>query len=140
MPFVNEFIYPVRVHVEDVDFGGIVYHANYLNYMERARSEWFDQLGYGIMGQWEQDVFLPLYSIQIFFLHPARLHEQLEVVSKVKEVGAASIVFDQYLRLALSKDKIICKAEIKLACVNRAMQPQKWPKASIVETIRRTLT
>lgn len=140
MSFINEFIYPVRVHVEDVDFGGIVYHANYLNYMERARSEWFDQLGYGIMSQWEQDVFLPLYSIQIFFLSPARLHQQLEVVSKVKEVGAASIVFDQHLRQALSKDKIICKAEIKLACVDREMQPQKWPKASIVETIRRTLT
>lgn len=138
--FVNEFVYPLRVHIEDTDFAGIVYHSNYLNFMERARSEWLDLLGYGILKQREQDVFLPVHAVHMVFLLPAKLHEQLEVVSSIKEIRAASIIFDQYLRQAQSKDKILCEAQVKLACVDSNMRPRRWPKDAIFETIRRTLT
>lgn len=138
--FKNEFVYPLRIHIEDTDFAGIVYHSNYLKFMERARSEWLDQLGYGIIQQQEHGVYFPIYAVQMVFLSPARVHEQVEVVSAIKEVRSASVIFDQYLRRPLSDDKILCKAEIKLACVDSEMRPRKWPKASIFETIRRTLT
>lgn len=136
----NQFIYPLRIHIEDTDCTGIVYHSQYLNFMERARSEWWSHLGYSMDGKQEHQVYFPVYSVQMNFLKPARVHELVEVVSSVKAMGGASIIFDQYLRSAQSDDKIFCKAEIKLACVDSNMRPQPLPKASILETIRRTLT
>jgi acyl-CoA thioester hydrolase len=137
---LNRFIYPLRIHIEDTDCTGIVYHSNYLNFMERARSEWLEELGYGIDWQREQQAYFPVYSVQMNFIKPARTHELVEVVSCVKAIRSASIIFDQYLRSAQSDDKILCKAEIKLACVDDHMRPRPLPKASILETIRRTLT
>jgi tol-pal system-associated acyl-CoA thioesterase len=137
---INEFIYPLRIHIEDTDFTGLVYHANYLNFMERARSEWLEKLGYGITWQREQELYFLVHSLQMTFLKPARLHELVEVVTRVKEARAASIIFDQYLRSAQSNDKILCKAEIKIACVDDSMRPRRLPKACLLETIWRTLT
>ena len=114
----NEFIYPLRVHIEDVDFAGVVYHGNYLNYMERARSEWGETMGMGITWQREQRRYFVVHSANIAFLKPARLHEKVEVISKIKMIRPASIVYDQYLRPAGSADKILFTAEIKIACVD----------------------
>ena len=57
---MNEFIYPLRVHIEDTDFAGIVYHSNYLKFMERARSEWVDEVGIGMDWQREHQIYLPV--------------------------------------------------------------------------------
>lgn len=137
---INEFIYPLRVHIEDTDFAGVVYHSNYLNYMERARSEWVEQLGLGINWQREHEIYFPVHSINIQFLKPARLHEKLEVVSSLKAIRRASMVYDQYLRPVDAPDKILCEAEIKLACTDYNMRPRPIPEVQILETIRRVLT
>lgn len=137
---INQFIYPLRVHIEDTDYGGVVYHSNYLNFFERARSEWCDQLGLGIDWQREHQIYLPVHQALIDFIKPARLHEMVEVVSKIKAIRPASLLFEQYLRLAGSPDKMLCKAEIKLACVTYDMQPRALPESSILATIRRALT
>ena len=125
---MNEFIYPLRVHIEDTDFGGVVYHSNYLNFFERARSEWAEEIGAGITWQREHGILFPVHSASILFLKPARLHEKLEAVSVIKQVRHASIVYDQYLRLAAEPDKILCRAEIKIACVDTNMHPRAIPE------------
>jgi acyl-CoA thioester hydrolase len=136
----NQFIYSLRVHIEDVDFAGVVYHSNYLNYMERARSEWAEQMGMGIDWQREHRIYFPVHSANIVYVKPARLHEKVEVVTSIKEVRQASIVYDQYLRLAGTSDKILCKAEIKIACVSEDMRPRPIPEITTLDTIRRILT
>ena len=82
----------------------------------------------------------PWHSANIQFLKPARVHEKIEVVSIIKAIRPVSLVFDQYLRLANNKDKILCKAEVKLACVDEAMQPRHLPAAPFLDLIRRILT
>lgn len=137
---VNEFIYPMRIHIEDTDFTGLVYHSNYFNFMERARSEWFAQLGLGISWQNEHHLTFVVHSAQIKFISPARLHDQVEVVSVITQMRSASIVFEQQLRLAQPDHRILCKAEIKLACLGADMRPVPYPHVSVLETIRRSIT
>lgn len=124
----NYFVYPLRVHIEDTDFGGVVYHSNYLNFMERARSEWFDELGVGINWQRQQGILFAVHSAKLDFLKPARLHDQVEVVTTITKIGKASIYFLQHLRQKDMPDRIFFKAEIKLACVDTAMRPKLLPK------------
>lgn len=137
---MNEFIYPLKVHTEDTDFAGVVYHSNYLNFMERARSEWAEALGLGIDWQRKHQIYFPVRYAYLDFLSPARLHEHLEVVTSIKSLRAASIIYDQYLRPKGVIDKILCKAEIKVACVDVTLKTRALPEAPIFDTIRRLLT
>lgn len=125
---MTQFIFPLRIYYEDTDCGGIVYHANYLKYFERARSEWAEQIGWGIDWQREQGVAFTIRSAKIDYLKPATLHQQLEVVSQVSDIRPASLIYAQYLRLAETTDTILCKAEIKVACVDQNLRPRALPE------------
>jgi acyl-CoA thioester hydrolase len=123
----HNHIYPLRVHVEDTDFGGVVFHANYLKFFERARSEWAEEEGRGIAWHQQQGIFFLVRKATLEFLKPAKLHQQLEVVTYIKERRRASLIYVQYLRLAGITDTILCKAEIKVACVDSDMRPRPLP-------------
>lgn len=123
----TEFIYPLRIHIEDTDFTGTVYHANYLNFFERARSEWVMKLGMGIEWQKQHHITFLVHSMTISFLKPATVHEAVEVVSTIKEKRKASIIFDQRLRSSADPAKLFCKAEIIVACVDQHLRPCAIP-------------
>lgn len=123
----EEFIFPIRIYVEDTDCGGIVYHPNFFKYFERARSEWADARGQGLEWQRQHGIHFVVHSANIKYLKPAFLHQKLEVVSRIKETRPASLVYDQHLRLADLKDTILCKAEIKIACVDKNLKPCVMP-------------
>src|SRR5690348_3138801 len=97
---MTSFVFPLRVYIEDTDYVGIVYHANYLKYFERARSEWAELLGFGIDWQRTNNRFLAMRYVNVDFLKPARLHEKVEVVTCIKDVRSASVIYEQYLRPA----------------------------------------
>lgn len=126
----NEFIYPLRIHIEDTDFGGVVYHSNYLNFMERARSEWMDELGLGIDWQRNHHIYFVVHAINIEYLKPGRLHEKVEVVTSIKDLRKTSVIFDQHLRLAGSPDKMLCKAEVRIVSVGENMRPCAIPETT----------
>lgn len=121
------FIFPLRVYIEDTDLGGIVYHANYLKFFERARSEWAEQIGWGIDWQREQGVFFTVRYANVEFLKPALVHQKVEVVSRITQVRSASMIYEQHLRLVETPDTILCKAEIKIACVDNTLRPRALP-------------
>lgn len=135
----NEHIYPLRIHIEDTDFGGVVYHSNYLNFMERARSEWMDELGLGIEWQREHGVYFVVHAINIEYIKPGRLHEKVEVVSTIKDMRKTSIVFEQSLRLASSPDKMLTKAEVRIVSVGQNMRPCAIPEVSDANFILRRI-
>lgn len=124
---MTSFIFPLRVYIEDTDLGGIVYHANYLKFFERARSEWAEQIGWGIDWQREQGVFFTVRYANVDFLKPALVHQKVEVVSRIIQVRLASMIYEQHLRLAETPDTILCKAEIKIACVDNTLRPRALP-------------
>ncbi len=95
---MDRFVWPVRVYYEDTDSGGVVYYANYLKFMERARTEWLRGRGF------EQDALLheqrlmfAVRSLTVDYHRPARFNDLLLVRSAVVQAGGASLVFEQII-------------------------------------------
>jgi acyl-CoA thioester hydrolase len=123
---MRKYHWPVRVYYEDTDAGGVVYYANYLKFMERARSEWLRALGV------EQDqlridagVLLMVHSLSVHYLRPARFNQQLLVTVEVDHVGGAKVGFRQGI---LCDGQLLCQAEVTIACVNEKNgKPMAFP-------------
>src|SRR5690242_18606157 len=112
------FSIPIRVYYEDTDAGQVVYYANYIKFMERARTEWLRSQGF------EQDellrrdgILFAVRSAKIDFLKPARFNELLQATVQVSKRGNASITFTQQIR---RDDVNLCEGEVKVACLDAA--------------------
>ena len=112
----NQFRLQLRVYYEDTDAGGVVYYANYLAFMERARTEWLRSLGHENQQLLdEQGVVFAVRRARIDYLSPARLDELLEVTVSIRQLKRASLVFEQQV---VRGDELLCKGEITLVCVD----------------------
>jgi acyl-CoA thioester hydrolase len=124
------FSFPVRVYYEDTDVGGVVYYANYLKFMERARTEWLRSFGF------EQDellkhhsVIFAVRSVQLDFHKPARFNEALQVTVEMAHCGRASMTLQQQVR---RDDAVLCKGEVKIACIEaKTFNPCAMPDAIV---------
>ncbi|HEY7841277.1 MAG TPA: tol-pal system-associated acyl-CoA thioesterase [Gammaproteobacteria bacterium] len=124
---MKEFTWPVRVYYEDTDAAGLVYHGNYLKYMERARTEWLRAIGC-TQEQLKTDegVFFVVTQASLRFLKPARFDDLLEVRAALREAGGASLSFAQSVRNAAGET--LCEAEIEVACLDAATnRPRRLP-------------
>lgn len=142
---LREFSWPVRVYYEDTDSGGVVYYANYLKFMERARSELLRSLGYQQdQLKQEQGIIFAVHSANIRYRKPARFNDELNVITSISSLGKASICFKQAVHLKttdeagetiVSTSSLLSAAEIKIACLNATkFTPQSIP-ASIINKI-----
>ncbi len=123
-----EHAFPVRVYYADTDAIGVVYHANYLKYFELARTESLRALGFELPFLLaEHGVMFVVVHANIRYLKPARLDDQLLVVSKITNVGKASITYNQSIHLQDRAGDLLCAAEIKLVTVNKNMRPAPVP-------------
>lgn len=116
---MSEIRWPVRVYYEDTDSGGIVYHANYLKFMERARTEWLRELGFE-QDQLRQElrVLFAVRSLEVDYLKPALFNDQLEVVTEVARPRHASLLFNQdVVRLSATGVETLVRARVKVACI-----------------------
>lgn len=112
------FVWPVRVYYEDTDSGGVVYYANYLKFMERARTEWLRARGLeqDALLQ-EQRVMFAVRSLTVDYHRPARFNDLLVVNSRIVEEGGASFLFEQTIQRDASAE-ILCSARVRVACVD----------------------
>ena len=125
----TEFIFPVRVYYEDTDVAGIVYYANYLRFLERGRTEWVRELGVDQSILIEDGLAFAVTSLTIDYIKSAKFNDFLEVVTKIKSFGRASMIFTQFIRDKKNNDIIYCRAEVKVACINMAsLKPKALPK------------
>jgi acyl-CoA thioester hydrolase len=124
------FSISIRVYYEDTDAGGVVFYANYLKYMERARTEWLRQLGF------EQDelsmrerVLFAVRSVKLDFIKPARFNDLLHTTVTVGKRGNASLTFLQQVQ----RDAVaLCQGEIKVACLDvDSFMPRSIPEQII---------
>lgn len=112
------FSIPIRVYWEDTDAGGVVYHARYVAFLERARSDWMRDLGYGQQAMRESHgLVFAVHAMQLDFLRPARLDDLLDATVEVRRVGRASIVFAQRIQRA---GELLLTAEVKIAALRAA--------------------
>jgi acyl-CoA thioester hydrolase len=115
---MNEFAWPVRVYYEDTDAGGVVYYANYLKFLERARTEYLRMLGYeqDLLAN-EQNVIFIVCGVTIEYLKPAYFNELLNVSVNITRLRKTSLLFRQAVHN--QQNERICQAEIKIACIDK---------------------
>ncbi|MFZ1535840.1 MAG: tol-pal system-associated acyl-CoA thioesterase [Chromatiaceae bacterium] len=128
------FVWRVRVYYEDTDAGGVVYHASYLRFMERARTEWLREIGL------EQETLRSRLNLgfivraaSLDFRLGARLDDQLAVSVTIARRGGASLDFDQEVRRVVD-GALCCRGLIKIACVaSDSLRPKSLPKQLLAE-------
>ena len=132
-PTKNEFALQVRVYYEDTDAGGVVYHSNYLNFMERARTEWLRHIGFEQHTLIEEnEILFAVRKVNIDFHKPALFNELLNIKTRIVHTRRASLVFEQII--FNQSEETICKAEIKIACLNSStMKPEPIPETILSE-------
>ena len=130
------FKWPVRVYIEDTDFGGIVYYVNYLKFMERARTELLRSAGWSQHELAANHLIFVVGSVEAQYLAPAKLDDHLIVHTTIKKPQGARIKFMQAV-VKEGSDRVLCQAEIEVIAVTPAMRPKRWPK-ELITTIDQT--
>ena len=113
--------FPVRVYYEDTDFSGVVYHASYLRFMERGRTEMLRALGIEQAGL---DFGFAVRAMQIDYLKPARMDDELTIETTTRSIGGATLDLDQRV---LRGDDVLVTASVRIACIAQG-RPARLPK------------
>jgi tol-pal system-associated acyl-CoA thioesterase len=110
------FKFPVRVYYEDTDAGGVVYHSQYLNFMERARTEWLRHLGFEQTFLRESlNILFVVHSMQIQFKKPAKFDDMIQVSSQLINLRLGSFECQQKIS---RQEEVLIEAQVKIACVD----------------------
>lgn len=122
----NEFIFPVRVYIEDTDAGGIVFYVNYLKFMERARTELFRKLGFEKPALIADGLLLVVASSNISYKKPAQLDDELLISARVIKLARSYLELEQKV---YRQGELLCEGQIKVACVTKErMKPSAMPE------------
>jgi acyl-CoA thioester hydrolase len=124
------FVFPVRVYWEDTDAGGIVFYANYLKFMERARTEWLRALGIGQrLLKDETGCMFVVTDTALRYIRPARLDDELLVTARLEQSGRASLTIgQQVLAAGAAPSAVLCEGQIRISWVNAAtLKPARIP-------------
>ena len=113
------------IYYHDTDAGGVVYYANYLKYLEEARSEFFSQAGVSLKDLSRQGVWFVVARVEVNYRHPAFYADVLEVENKIAEITAVRIVFLQ--KIIREPATLICEAKTTLVCVDQSFKPRAIP-------------
>jgi tol-pal system-associated acyl-CoA thioesterase len=127
-PELFVYSFPVRVYFENTDAGGVVYHGEYLKFLERARTEWLRHLGFDhqALARNHRVVFV-VTAASIDFAKPARLDDNVAVSVRLESLGKVRCVFAQEIR---RDDEVLVKAKVTVACVTgESLKPAEIPDA-----------
>ena len=124
----REFRWPVRVYYEDTDSGGVVYHANYLKFMERARTEFLRSLGFGQAELRERlGVLFVVRSLALQYRRPARFDDAIEVVTRLAGLRRSLMKFEQKIYRG---DEVLIDATVDIVCIDaEQFRPAAIPAA-----------
>ena len=130
---MSVFRWPARVYWEDTDGGGIVYYANYLRFLERARTEWLRARGHSqLQLARDRGIVFTVVSLAVDYRAPARLDDELEITCEPHSEGAASLRFAQRIYRAPAAGRtpeLLLEASVRVACVDvRTLRPQRLPE------------
>ena len=117
-------IFPIRVYYEDTDMGGIVYYANYLKFIERARSDWVREIGIDQNAMRDQGVVFAVRRVEADYLAPARFDDELQVETTTQAVTGARLVMEQRVSRG---DDLLFSAIVTIVCLNENGQPARLP-------------
>jgi acyl-CoA thioester hydrolase len=131
----RSFRWPVRVYWEDTDGGGIVYYANYLKFLERARSEWLRSMGIDQAAlQRDERIQFAVVEAQVRYRRPARYDDLLLVSAAVETWRGASVAFEQDIRRGSETGELLVEGTIRVACLDAdTLKPRALPPRMLEE-------
>ena len=132
---MRAFTIPVRVYWEDTDAGGVVYHASYLRFMERARSDWLRAIGIDQAGLIRDErLQFVVVEMQIRYHRPARFGDELQVSVQLTEQGGVSVTMDQEVRRATAAGELLVSATVRAACLDSdSLKPRPLPASMLAQ-------
>ena len=133
MAGIKTFSFPVRIYFEDTDSGGVVYHSNYLKFMERARTEWLRSVGIDQRHlKHEELIMFVVHRIDIQYKLPARFDDELVVKSELIDIGSSKIEFRQMI---YRDAEMLIDAHVDIACIDS----EKFKPVRIPYTVKQTM-
>jgi acyl-CoA thioester hydrolase len=133
MAGIKTFSLPIRIYFEDTDSGGVVYHSNYLKFMERARTEWLSAVGIDQRHlQQDNHIMFVVHRIDIQYKLPARFNDHLIVKSELKDIGSSKIEFRQMI---YRENEMLIDASVDVACIDS----EKFKPVRIPPTIKQAM-
>ncbi len=133
MAGIKTFSFPVRIYFEDTDSGGVVYHANYLKFMERARTEWLRSVGIDQHHlKYHAHIMFVVHRIDIQYKLPARFNDDLVVKTELLGIGSSKIEFRQMI---YRSEETLVDAHVDIACIDS----EKFKPVRIPSTIKQTM-
>ncbi len=132
----SRFVWPLRVYYEDTDFGGLVYNANYLKYMERARSEYLRRLGIDqVELKANQNQIFVVTDIEIQFKKPGRFDDELVATAQIVERSKVKMLFEQEVYRDGLEGELLTSARVGAACLDATtLRPQRLP-TQLIESL-----
>ena len=121
------FKWRVRIYFEDTDSGGVVYHSNYLKFMERARTEWLRSLHLNQAELKKKDkIMFVVAKVNIDYKKAARFNDELDIVTSVDNIGASKVDLTQNI---MKNSDLYTSARVSIACIHsETFKPQRIPK------------
>lgn len=116
--------FPIRVYYEDTDMAGIVYYANYLRYIERARSDWVREIGIDQNAMRDDGLVFAVRRVEADYLSSARFDDELQVETSVQQVTGARLVMEQVVKRGQER---LFEAVVTIVCVTDTGQPARLP-------------
>lgn len=132
----NTHNHPIRVYYEDTDFSGLVYHASYLRFFERGRSEFLRNVGINHLDLLEQNAFFAVHHMDITFSRPAQMDDQLDVETTLQTVKGARLVMQQILKRA---QETLVTATVTVAFMDKTGKPKRVD-GDLLATLRARLS
>lgn len=123
----QKFTLPIRVYYEDTDAGGVVYHANYIKFMERGRSELMREIGFDLSSLALDGYLMVVRRAELDYLKPAKLGDRLDVITSLIETNGVKFIFQQDICLADDHEIVFCRGVITVVSINKKFRPCKMP-------------
>jgi acyl-CoA thioester hydrolase len=124
----------VHIYYEDTDCGGVVYYANYLRYMERARTEYLAEKGFSVKNLMDEGTIFMVHRVEIDYKAPARYGDTIEVETWVRDVSRATMFFEHIMREKSSR-RVFVECRAKMVYVDPTGRPKRLP-AGMVEKLK----
>ena len=116
--------FPIRVYYEDTDMAGIVYYANYLRYIERARSDWVREIGIDQNAMRDDGLVFAVRRVEADYIAPAKFDDELQVETSVEQVTAARLVLAQVVK---RNEQVLFQAVVTIVCIADTGAPARLP-------------
>jgi len=122
------FKWSVRIYFEDTDSGGVVYHSNYLKFMERARTEWLRSLNLNQTDLKKKDkIMFVVVKVNIDYKKAAQFNDELDIETSVDNIGASKVDLTQNI---MKNSELYTSAKVSIACIHsETFKPQRMPKS-----------